>query len=102
MVEKIKIGWKEYGIQCVESSNVLMNGGMECYGEILHDKCLIRLNVSNTEDQMRATVVHEILHGIENMYGIDLGEEVVTKLGNALYTLVKDNPKLIGGLISPQ
>lgn len=31
------------------------------------------------------------MHGIENMYGIELGEEKVDRLGNALYTVLKDN-----------
>lgn len=38
--------------------------------------------------------LHELLHGLDEMYGIDLKEKQVEKLGNALYMLIKDNPKM--------
>ena len=42
--------------------------------------------------QKKATLIHEIVHGLDEMYGIDLKEKQVEKLGNAFYMLLKENP----------
>ena len=99
MLEKIKIGWKEYTIQNVNPSQMLMDGGEECYGQIMYDECAIYLNDNNSKEQDEVTLIHEVIHGIEDMYGLELGEENVMNLANALYTLIKDNRKLLRRLV---
>ncbi len=46
------------------------------------------------EEQQRATLCHEMLHGLDEMYSIGLKEKQIEKLGNALYMLIRDNPEL--------
>lgn len=88
MIEKIKIGWREYSIT---KANPVLNGGDELYGEIDHIKNTITLRAVNTPDEECATLIHEVLHGIDVMYGISMEEEFVERLANALYTVLKDN-----------
>ncbi len=89
----VKIGWKKYDVLCKPA---VLNSGQELFGQIDYASQTITLREGNKQDQSECTLIHEILHGIDDMYGIGLGEEAVTKLANAIYTLVKDNPALIG------
>jgi len=92
--EKIKIGWKDYTIEKTDVSEKLLLNGAICYGEIEYDDQIIRLNNSFSDEQKELTLIHEMLHGISNMYTLDMSEDVVTKLANALYITIKDNPNL--------
>ena len=91
---KIKIGWKEYRVEKVDKECILTVDSGTCYGEIEYGECLIRLNSNNTDEQNQATLIHECLHGISEMYTLDMSEDLVTKLANAIYTTIKDNPNI--------
>lgn len=89
---QIKIGWKTYEIMNASPDTTLTMGGEECYGQIDYDKNRILLNNEFARtDQGRATLVHEIIHGISHMYHLDLDEAMVERLGDALFTVIKDN-----------
>lgn len=89
---QIKIGWKTYEITNASPNASLIIGGDECYGQIDYDKELILLSDKYTgTDQAKATLVHEIIHGISEMYHLDLDEAMVERLGDALFTVIKDN-----------
>lgn len=96
--KKIKIGWKEYEIEQVDEKGQLIVDAGTCYGEIEYDDQVIRLNKNYGDEQKKATLIHEILHGISNMYTLDMTEDLVTKLANALYIVMKDNPNLFNTL----
>ena len=85
---QIKIGWKTYD---VEYASAKLNSGEELYGQINYDAGVITIRECSTPDQMKATLIHEVLHGISEMYGMGLEEKLVTDLSNALYTVYKDN-----------
>lgn len=84
----VKIGWKLYHIQIIDA---VLNNGPELYGQIDFNGRLIRLRAANTAEQNEVTLIHEILHGISEMYDLDLEEHTVEVLCNALYTLLCDN-----------
>lgn len=89
---QIKIGWKTYEIMNASPDTTLTMGGEECYGQIDYDKNRILLNYEFAKtDQGKATLVHEIIHGISHMYHLDLDEPTVERLGDALFTVIKDN-----------
>ena len=89
--DKVKIGWKTYQVKLTEPKQTLFTEGKECYGTINYDRQEIDLRTTNSPEQNEATLIHEVLHGIEDMYCIELGEEVVKRLSEALYTVLKDN-----------
>lgn len=91
MIDKIKIGWKEYDVVLTEPICTLAEDTAERYGEIDFDNLVININSQVSKEEQKNTLIHEVLHGIENMYGIDLGEDKVDRLSNALYTVLKDN-----------
>ena len=92
--EKIKIGWKEYTVENTEVRERLVAVSDECYGEIDYNENVIRLNDKYNEERKKATLIHEVLHGISEMYTLDMSEDLVTKLADALYTVIKDNPEI--------
>ena len=85
---KIKIGWKNYDIRHCEEC---LNSGDELFGQIDYQQCIITLREKNTSMQNECTLIHEALHGISEMYGLDLSEDTVTRLANALFTFLFDN-----------
>ncbi len=91
LIDKVKIGWKEYKIKLLESQQTLKTGTGECYGEIFYDEKVIHINKAYDVEFQEATLIHEVLHGIEDMYNLELGEETVTRLAQAIYTVLKDN-----------
>lgn len=94
ITEKIKILYKEYSVEYQEN---LHDGAGELYGQIHYLPEKILLNPAASDEQQEATLIHEVLHGIDELYGIGLKEKQVEKLGNALYMLIKDNPKMFEG-----
>ena len=92
MLDEIKIGWKNYKIIKTNPNHNLIEGGSDCYGEIDYNKREIYLNeLLNDKEQNKATLIHEILHGISDMYNLELSEDIVSRLGEALYIVLKDN-----------
>lgn len=89
--DKVKILYKEYGIE--EQNNLHDNGG-DLYGQIHYLPEKILLNSESSQEQKQATLIHEIVHGLDEMYCIGLKEKQVEKLGNAFYMLICDNPQL--------
>ncbi|WP_270396283.1 hypothetical protein [Mediterraneibacter massiliensis] len=89
--EKVKILYKEYD---VEEQGNLHNSGGDLYGQIHYLPEKIFLNADSSNEQKKATLVHEIVHGLDEMYMIGLKEKQVEKLGNAIYMLIRDNPQV--------
>lgn len=91
--KKINILYKEYEVDMQEN---LHDGGEELYGQIHYLLEKIFLNPASSEEQQKATLIHEVIHGLDDMYNIGLKEKQVEKLGNAIYVFVKDNPEMFG------
>lgn len=90
----VKILYKTYEVEQKEN---IHDGQDDLYGQIHYLPEKIILNSESSENQKRATLIHECIHGMDEMYRIDLKEEQVEKLGNALYMLINDNPQMFGG-----
>lgn len=89
--EKVKILYKDYLV--TEQKN-LHDESSDLLGQINYLSQTILLNADAKEEQKKATLMHEIIHALDEMYSIELKEKQVEKLGNALYMLQKDNPGL--------
>lgn len=89
--EKIKVLYKEYTVE--EAVNLHDEAG-DLYGQIHYLSEKILLNADAKEEQKKSTLLHELVHAMDEIYGIGLEEKQVEKLGNAFYMLQKDNPGL--------
>jgi Zn-dependent peptidase ImmA (M78 family) len=96
---EIKIGWKKYTVVELDIDDSLIVGGDACYGKIDYVSSIIYLNSANTPSQSKSTLLHEVIHGVEDMYGVELSEEQVTTVANGLYAFMLDNKDLVRDLI---
>lgn len=88
--DSAQILYKKYTVGF--DSNMRNDKGDLLYGQIDHIEQLITLNEAAGIEQRKATLMHEMVHGLDELYGIGLKEKQVEKLGVALYMLVRDNP----------
>ena len=89
--KNVKILYKNYAVEYADN---LHDGGRDLYGQIQYVPEKILLNSASSEEQHKATLIHEALHGLDELYNIGLKENQVEKLGVAFYMLVKDNPEM--------
>lgn len=89
--ESVNILYKKYDIEMVDN---LHDEKGDLYGQIRYLPEKIYLNSAAKEQQMKATLIHEVIHAMDEMYNIGLKEKQVEKLGNAFYMLIEDNPEL--------
>ena len=87
----VKIGYKDYAI---EQLNNLDDGSVLLYGQIHYNKEVIELQKTYTHNQKLCTLIHEIIHGVDDMNDIGLKENQVIKLAKGLYQVIKDNPEM--------
>lgn len=92
--EKVKVLYKEYTIE--EQEN-LHDDGTDLYGQVHYLPEKILLNIDSSDEQKKATLIHELIHALDEMYCIKLEENLVEKLGTAMYMLIRDNPNMFGG-----
>ena len=88
MRKEIKIGWRVY--QIVKTSPSL-NSGDELYGQIDHARQTITLRAANTAQQDMATLLHELLHALDDYFDLHLDEHAVIALANGLCSVIVDN-----------
>jgi hypothetical protein len=91
---EVKVGYKHYKVK--EEQN-LHESEAELQGQIRYLEQEIALREDMTEESKEATLMHECLHALDEMYGIELSEEQVERLGNALYMFIEDNPQMFRG-----
>lgn len=91
---EVKVGYKHYKVK--EEQN-LHESETELQGQIRYLEQEIALREDMTEESKEAALMHECLHALDEMYGIELSEEQVERLGNALYMFIEDNPQMFRG-----
>lgn len=91
---EVKVGYKHYK---VKEEQKLHESEAELQGQIRYLEQEIALREDITEESKEATLMHECLHALDEMYGIELSEEQVERLGNALYMFIEDNPQMFRG-----
>ena len=87
--EQVHLLYKDYKVK--KTSNLRSDSGETLYGQTQFIEQLILINDNASEDQQKATLIHELVHGLDELFGIELKEEQVEKVGNAFYMLIRDN-----------
>ena len=93
--KSVRIGGVEYKVEFIENLN---NGIEMCHGHIDFVRCVIQLNASEEYNNQKLCQVlwHEIMHGIQQHIGVDLGEdeeEIVDMFARGTYEVLQDNAK---------
>ncbi len=86
--ESVKIGGITYRI--VYASKV--DDRDKYNGVIEYRSCEIRLRENVSEQRMKKVLLHEILHGIDDVANIGLTEQQTDAVASGLYQVTVDNP----------
>lgn len=87
----VKIGGITYKvIECTNPSEE--NSNVD--GQILYQKQELRLKKDMAIDYKESIFIHEIIHGILELTGIEQDENLVIRLSNAIHQVIKDNPDI--------
>ena len=73
----------------------------DLYGQCDKGKHVIALHPDQSAPRLRATLVHELLHALCDLTGLDddkAEERLVTVLAPALLAVLRDNPRLVAWL----
>lgn len=90
MTKKIKIGPIYYTVKIVDGLRSL--DGTWLHGEISHHDFEIRVAQDHTNESHFVTMWHEVIHGIETLFGFELEEGQVTALASAITQVLQENP----------
>ena len=96
MIDKIKIGYREYNVVYDEKLNTPDKNGDTFYGKIDYTKEKIRLNpkYKDKKYEQLETFIHEVLHGIFKAYGYEkyrVDEDLINTVSCGFTNVIKDN-----------
>lgn len=89
----IKIGYKTYKL--IYGSDLVDNENNILFGSIDYREQVLKINTDYDAKTQKATILHEIIHGIDDYNGLNLAETQVICLGNNLLELILNNKELI-------
>ncbi|WP_433322336.1 hypothetical protein ACRHK7_00370 [Weissella tructae] len=93
---KLKIGSLEYEI--VYEHNPQSEEAEPLWGDVNHNRGVIRIQENMIENMQGITVIHEALHGImfeRGMTNYQNDEELIVPLASGLVAFLKDNPDVL-------
>ena len=94
--KKIKILSHQYDVEIVDKVYL----GPTYYGNILYKQALIEIRDDLSYQQTKETLLHEVLHGIDDCMSIDLTEDQISGISQGLMSVFVDNPKFTNYLTS--
>jgi Zn-dependent peptidase ImmA (M78 family) len=92
----MKIKLLSNSINCVQCDA----GGWDTgsHGQFTDNDNILRYKTNLSKEAADLTICHELTHAIESLTGISLTEEQVQAIALGWYSIIKENPKFIGGL----
>ena len=102
MPKKIQIGPFVYSVKCDDAAKTVLNSD---HGETDGARLEIRINPDSADLVQREVLLHESLHAIAAVAGLDheLGEEleekIVRRIAPVLFDVLLRNPKLVDYLL---
>lgn len=90
---QIKIGYKNYEVEYKEK--VYSEKPEELYGQINFSEDCIAIANKFSADQQRCTLLHEVIHGVDNDRGLALSEHQIEQLAIGLFQVIRENPQFV-------
>lgn len=91
----IKIGPLVYEVLLIPK--LVSEEGVDLSGQILYEDCVIKLEKESNPRRQLVVLWHEIVHGISDLYGLELSEQTVSILATATFCAFEENPILVKG-----
>ena len=89
---KVKIGYITYLINRVNKE--VIDDNKVCYGNIQYNDGCINISRLYSEDQQKCTLIHECLHGIDDIMETNLDEGQIRKIAKGIYAMIKENEEM--------
>jgi hypothetical protein len=64
------------------------------YGQTVDDDRVVHIDTARHADEVRETLLHELLHCVEYSAAFDVKEAHIAQLSVGLFAILRDNPKL--------
>jgi len=93
---KIKVSGVWYKIEIAKDTSDDMNEAQN-RGRVLFGKGIIKILDSYFPESKNRTLLHEIIHILDDDLGLDLEEKTIRRLASGLYQVLKDNNLLKEG-----
>jgi hypothetical protein len=90
---KVKVGAFLYDLDWADG--VKADDGKSLYGQIEYDCEKIHINTKYSEQKQRVSILHEILHAIDDVVGWQIKENLIHTLAIQLIDLCDNNPELM-------
>ena len=91
-MDKIRILGREYK---VKRKNLKTEKNYTIFGETVYREHEIHLHKANCRWQDEETLFHEIFHIVSSLTGARLNERQVTAMATGIYSVLKDNKRLL-------
>jgi len=91
--DKVKVAGIEYKVEICKDYTDEMNEA-EFRGKVFFKENKIKLLNSYSIDEKMRTLIHEVLHIIDDNSKIDMSEETIRRVSCGLYQVLKDNKLL--------
>lgn len=92
----LRILGKVFSVDTVDPEGGLRTNAI---GLCLHNSCQIRISSGIHIHEQKETVLHEVIHAIDNMLSLDMSETQVRSLSACLFAVFRDNQEF-GALLS--
>lgn len=69
------------------------------FGVCYHGKCTINVNPTQSDENARDTLLHEVIHALETEGQLKMNERQVRLLATLLLAALRQNPKLVAFLL---
>ena len=87
---KVKIAWRKLPI--IFSDKTLVLNGNICSGICKDDR--LEINTTSPIELQRETLLHEVIHALDHVYGFNFNEDQVKGLSNGLFQTMKENKRV--------
>lgn len=87
--KSLKIAGQKFKVKYFDFDRTRINVGYR--GWIRCNALEIDIDNTHPEQIQEVVLLHEIIHALDYSYKLDLDEDTVTRLGSALYQVLKDN-----------
>ena len=88
---KLEILGKSFDVKYIEPCGL----ACEADGVIRHSDQIIKVNKECHPERQKEVILHEMIHAIDRIAVLNLGEDNTIRLSNALYAVLRKNPGLV-------
>jgi Zn-dependent peptidase ImmA (M78 family) len=91
----LKVIGKTYRLVVIDQPSLSIDAGARAYGTTDNRHQIISLAKDQGWDQLRETLIHELIHVWEQSYGVKIEHKDIYSLAMFWYALLRENPDMV-------